>query len=274
MDLEDFQLKVYYPYGGKHYMLHCHTNDTQGVVLLAKSKAALDLVANRFLLKNDDATIKSAWIIEMVSPSDELVETARLDQIKSDIYLFKMDVTFRLKSLMDSGKSLPTQFEECISYESYSEDSDYTPDEWSIEKHYGCKNCSDKIRFVKLTAEDLYYKYNKSWREIFPHLPYKNKLLRVSQAVKANDGEKFWCAIGGGVTLNAVDAAIINLNLDDTLFYYRQIEELNIDSYNQELANIKDEYKKQFAERSIRDRIYRENKNQLEIAKVLSIFAE
>jgi hypothetical protein len=144
-------------------------------------------------------------------------------------------IVSKIKEAVETGKTIPKQFEVCQSYE--PEDVEEENDDWAKKSHYGCKNCKDTIKLVGVNKAELHQTYYEPFNRLFPWKPYVNSLAVVSKAESAKDKEELYFADAhsfghhsSGIALNGVDWQTDyrpNHLRGDALFFYRKIRDLD-----------------------------------------------
>lgn len=232
-------IKVYYPHGGKHFLLHWWSYNERGNIILNTNESSLQFVAEKVFQEHTDAEIKAYWEIDIVAPSEQMQQAAAKEKHRDEINLFHTILIAQLRDLLEAKETLPSLFQVCTSYEVEEEDNE--PSEWGRERHYGCKNCSETI-CCSLSKEELHAKYYQAWREKFPtHFSsYINPKSVVSRADLAKDGEELFYADtssfghhGQGVELKQFDPEYPCYT--DNLFWFRKVKELDHSSFSSAL---------------------------------------
>ncbi len=226
--------RVYYPHGGRRFLLHWWTYDDRGHVILATTERSLQAVAARVFDENTDAEIKALCEIDIVAPPVLLCALASGHVLQARIFAFHREVIRYLRDAAEAGRPLPSPFAVC---------SDYLPDEevgmdvteWARSTHYSCTHCVDTIQLVGLTPLELYERYHMAWRKLHPEAEYINPKLVESRAPRALDNEPLWCACAefghhaSGIVLNALDLdeapSFLRL-FDRVLFFFRRVRDL------------------------------------------------
>jgi hypothetical protein len=273
-------IKVYYPHGGKHFLLHWSSYDERGHVILARTETGVQQVAERLFQKHWDAEIIGYWEIDIVSPSEKMQQENKEADHQSEVYDLHFEIIDWMRDLVEVGETLPSIFSICSSYELEEEDKEGVDeeDEWAFQRHYLCKNCSSTIK-SSLSKEELFAKYHQAWREQFPIEQYINPKLVISRAESARDGEALFYADissfgnhGQGVELQKFDPE--SPSYKDNLFWFHQVRELDHSSFSAVLLQ------KQKARKEEQEKGWAENEAAYEmiereqIKKVLAIFQE
>lgn len=278
-------LKVYYPYGGRHFLLHWWTYNERGHIVLAKTEDHVLDIAIRVFEKHPDAEIKSYLEAEIVGPSKLYGTQAEAFALRDRIENFRVEILCGLHNVLEAGKSLPPQFEAC---ETYEPEDEQERDEWVQRTHYSCKNCFEKIKMPGMTKEQLYEKYSEAWRKAFPRDRYVDQGLVLSQAEVAKDDEELYFANtafghhSSGIELNKIDHEKIDPKIDyrpsylsgNAIFFFRKIRDVD----SKGLQELLDQQKKMVEERKEKQeksRISkREREEQEKIEAVLAFFKQ
>jgi hypothetical protein len=265
-------IKVFYPHGGTHFLLHWSSYDEKGNVILARTEKGIQQVADQVFQKHWDAEIKGYWEIDIVAPSDKMQQ-----DLKNDIYDLHFEIIDRLRDLVEAGETLPSIFSICNSYELEEEDKEDVDveDGWAYQRHYLCKQTIKS----SLSKEELYAKYHQAWREQFPIEQYIDPKLVISRAKPVQDEkELFYADIssfgdhGQGIVLQKFDPE--NPCYKDNLFWFHRVREMDHSFFSAVLAQ------KQQDQKEEREKVWAENEAAYEmiereqIKKVLSIFQE
>jgi hypothetical protein len=273
-------IKVFYPHGGKHFLLHWSSYDERGHVILARTEKGIQQVADRLFQKHWDAEIKGYWEIDIVSPSEKMQQEDKEANYQSEIYDLYYEIIERMRDLVEAGKTLPSIFSICTSYELEEEDKGVVDeeDEWASQRHYLCKNCSSTIK-SSLSKEELYAKYHQAWREQFPIEQYIDPKLVISRATPVKDGEELFYADissfghhGQGVELQKFDPE--SPSYKDNLFWFHQVRELDHSSFSAVLLQKQKARKEEQEKRWEENEVANEMIDRDQIKKVLAIFQE
>jgi hypothetical protein len=273
-------IKVYYPHGGKHFLLHWYCYDERGNIFLARREENIKPAVISISEKYPDAEIRGYYEIEIVAPSKFLCTMAELAVLKEERDIFYYEVLSRLRHVIKAGKALPPPFEVCSNYETDEEDE--VRNEWDIESHYFCKNCKDTIKLTGTSKEELFEKYGKAWRELYPWQKYIDPRKVPSQAEIAKDDEKELYFVDAssfgqaGLTLDKIDIPEQYPPahwIDQALFFYRKVREIE----TTELQTILDQRKKLLEQQQKRkDKESDEKRKKYEaeqIEKTISFFS-
>lgn len=243
-------LPVYNPLGGEHLLLHWYTYDDRGHVVLVpaerlafgslrtlRAERSMLHIARRLMRENSDLELKAYALVELVAPSAQMhtlaVTRHRADAVDS----FRTEIVFRMREVMEAGAELPAPFGKCVKFEPEEYDAD--ADEWTRDRHTGCRHCKDCIT-MSISPEDLYDRYAVKWRadeRVKPWPVHESPPARRSKRVEsrarpAYDGEPLCYALAEfgdhakGVTLNQVDLSEAEDYTpsylgDRVLFFYR-----------------------------------------------------
>jgi hypothetical protein len=236
--------EVYNPISGRWFILHWWTDEDRGHLAFASTEDGLRKVAAGVFKKAPYAEVKTILEIEAVGPSDKISRMAAEHDAREQVDNFYHEIIAPLTEAIKAGKSLPAPFTTCDKYEP-SEDVEI--DEWSKERHYGCRNCEYMVRHVGMTKGDLYAKFHDAWvaanpKPVYVASPRNGEPVRtVSKAEKASDDEPLWFAYANfGPHAGGVELRELNLADSDeyrpqclstsTLFFYRLIRVVEADT--------------------------------------------
>lgn len=278
--------EVYNPSAGRWLILHWWTDHERGHLAFARTQAGLLRTAAIILREEPHATMKEVLEIEMVAPSDAMVELAARHDRWDAIEDFCRFIVSRLTEAREAGQALPPPFSLCDSYESENPDEDQ---EWAKERHYDCKHCMDGLR-LSMSKEDFFDRYSSEWERTFPprsrHVDKRQPVRKPSKAMKAFPGEKLWYARSdfghhrNGIVLEEV----ILLESEEhrpacltgsTLFFFRILEN-RTDIWAGELVAMSDaallRFEEEKAKRDAEFHRSRENESSLRVSEVVSFF--
>lgn len=251
------ELPVYYPYGGKRFLLHWWTYNDRGHIILAKNEGRVRDIAIRVFERYSYAEIRDYMKIEVVAPPKLYSVQAEAFALRDRIDNFHVEILCRLREVIEAKKTLPSPFEVCTSYEPEYEQE---RDEWTDRAHYSCKNCFETIKTPGLTKTQLYAKYSEAWQKLYPPHDYVDKRLVTSQAEVAKDDEELYFANSAfghhsaGIELNKIERDTIDPKIDyrpsylsgTALFFFRKIRDVD----SKELQELLDQQQKIAAERT------------------------
>lgn len=249
-------LKVIYPYGGIHYLLHWWTYNDRGHLALAKSLSTLEQTAGVIFRDHPDAEIKNLLKIKIVAPSNASCKKA-LKIAKNDLIdSFMTSVLYRIRDYFETTGTVPSLFCECTIWENkYNFTIELDEDE--ARTHSSCKFCNGtKIKLAKLIPTQFYKKYLSEWEKHFPSQSYTDKKSVYSLAEQAKDNQILWGANPNfGHHSSGLD--IQKLDKDDTRlvqFYFVKLKTLDATKLQSMLAYINEEIdKKSKLDRGIKD---------------------
>lgn len=210
-------LKVYYPLGGRTFMLHWWTQDDRGHLVLSRTEKAVHEVAQHVFEKNPDAEIKVFSEINIVGPSEQLLALAAEHLRREKITHFHGEMMWRIREVAEEGETLPAPFAPCSGYEPQEpEESDDDQgrrdyNQSCRDKHYGCKHCQDKIQLVNMTPDELYARYHDAWERLHPIERHEDPRRVPSRAPPYDHGRPLWYAVAdfghhsSGIDLNKAD---------------------------------------------------------------------
>lgn len=231
------KLKVYYPHGGHHFLLHWWTYNERGHVVLARTEGSVYSTATSVFRKHSDAEVRAYSEVEIVAPSALMCKRAAEFDLQESISSFHQQIVYRLNDVVKGGKELPLQFEMCEAFE--PKDLDGAPCDWANETHYSCKNCTDKIKMIGMTKEELHAKYSSTWKKLSPSKIYIDKNKVLSRAAPAKDNEELHYAKAEfGHHSSGIELDRMNLSKFDptyrpeyltgrVIFFYRKVRDLD-----------------------------------------------
>lgn len=271
-------LKVYYPHGGHHFLLHWWSYNERGHIILARTQDGIISTAKSVFKKHTDAEIKAYIEIDIVAPSELMHKQAKEAAIQERIDSLYFEVIHRLRFAIASGKNLPKQFAICTKYNPGKHDRGRK--ESTDTEHYSCKSCSNRIKLARgMTKEKLYNQYNDEWSKAFPVKQYTNPKHVLSCAEPVQDTKGLYFVEGcfghhctGLVLEKAKERDFPPSYLNDPLFFYHKIRELDSTDIQSMLENQKlmlENFRKTQAEaRNLR----LEEDKRLDIEKTISVF--
>jgi hypothetical protein len=272
-------IKVFYPHGGKHFLLHWSSYDERGNVILAKTERGVQEVAVRLFQQHWHAEIQSFWEIDIVAPSSQMQQQAEEADLQKEISYLHFEIVDRLRDLLEAGETLPAIFQTCTSYELEKQDEEHIDknDEYCSKRHYCCKNCHSTIK-SSLSKEELFHKYHQAWREQFPEDTYDDPKLVESKAEPAQeDGKELFYADtssfgdhGQGVELKQFDPE--NPVFNNNLFWFYKIKELDHSSLSSLLEQKRNLRKEEEKEEYKKNEALRQKEEQRKREAVLTIF--
>jgi hypothetical protein len=238
------ELKVYYPGGGRMFLLHWWTQDERGHIILSPTESAVRATAELVFAKHPDAEIKAFCEVDIVGPSPEMRRVAERWLRHNRVYMFlSAEIVWRLRDLLEAGKPLPAQFSVCETYEPEdAADPNENEDtkKWIAERHTDCRHCKERVQLVGMTPEEFYDRYAAAWYLAHPHREHVDRRLVSSQAPPAADGEALWYVEGrfgdhsAGAELQEVNLAEAEADeyqpayvFERAMFYFRRGRELD-----------------------------------------------
>ena len=190
-------IRVYYPHGGRHFLLNWTTDHDRGHLLVARSEAALRHAFRAILVELPEILALSE--VEIVAPSRRLrfeaAEKAYLEEVDS----FARQVSWRLRKVYDKRGRMPAPFLPCDRYDSRYDDRGEELNV-PIDVHYDCKNCVEGVRLIDFTKEWLHERFSERWRreisDEFLSWRDDDPKLAVSLAREAHDDEPVMAVVG------------------------------------------------------------------------------
>lgn len=270
-------LKVYYPLGGKHFLLNWYTDYDRGHVLLARSEAAIKNAFDRHVL-DEVPEVKAYCEIEIVAPSKKMCREAAERAYHADVDNFMNQVTWRLREVLKKHGALPF-FAPCNKFESETShlhgDGDDAHEDRELDEHYDCKNCTEGIRLVGLTKEEFFDRHAERWvLEMDDFRGYEDPKRLVSLAEQAGDDEVLYMALGdyghhqNGIYLSTEPG----WRREDVLFYYRLVRDLDKSSYVAQVDALIEKRRQEEEKKTSEHREEASTEHDQEIEKTLAFF--
>ncbi len=275
-------LKVYYPLGGRTFLLHWYTNHDRGHVVLSRTEKGLRATADRVFEENPDAEIKDLLEIDVVGPSKKLIKRAEKAAADTAIREFYEEVTYRLIEAVKAGHKLPAPFEPCSKYEPDEED-EIELNDWAIESHYMCRHCKSGIKLVAATPSALYERYHGPWAAKHPRPQHEPRGRVPSRAEPWDDKPILWYASADfghhakGVTLNEVnleDDFMPGYFSDRLMFFFVHIRALDPQPFRDRLEEHAEMAEIRQAQREEARRIEFEKEKEDQNNDILALFTE
>ena len=275
--------RVFYPGGGKMFLLHWWTEDDRGKIVLARTERAMRQTARRVFDDNIDAKILAHCEIDVVAASPQICALAAFHERRERVDLFHREVATHLRlAVEEDGRALPAIFALCTNYKAREEPDDETgsAQEWGRTTHFDCRHCMEKIQLVGLTPDQLYDRYHEGWITIHPR-PKSNEERVPSRATPATDGEPLWyaCAHIGphssGLVLEQVDiddgeAQRPHCISDHVMFFFRRLRDISQDALQGDLDDARAQYRER---RTLREEKRRDDRKRDERAKLDAVLA-
>lgn len=272
-------LKVYHPGRGIHYVCRWWTYNEKHQIIIATSQKAVKQIWETACQRYSDAEAKEFCEVELVAPSALMCSKAIAYKRDADIDDFINEVTGKINESIKLGLNVPKLFEPCVNFESYYKD-DYEPDSSTLEYHFDCQNCTNRLKLIDMTYEQFFDKFHQLWNEglfIKERVGNRNKTV-YSTANPAADDEVIWeASYRSGVDLFKCQVgeppwqgAYPRGHFHEVLFYFRMLKEIDISSFDTKEFRIKQE---KIYEEEKQLLIVSERMQQLEAAKkMLAIF--
>lgn len=270
--------QVYYPLGGKKFLLHWWSYYERGNIILSDSEQSLDVVARKVFHEHPDAEIKGFYEIEIVAPTERMQEFRKTNDLDKTISMFHSEMVFRLKDLVKAGHGLPSGFEICPGFKP---EEGVESSNWDEEYHFNCLNCTDTIKLVDMTKKDLYDKYYEDWEKVFPHKGWIDPKLVNNRANLAKNESNLFEAVANfghhssGIDLVEIDFENIESYLNDRiLFFFHRIREIDSSELQKVLTESNLAMKKENEEREENRIKEYEREDKEKIDAVIAFFAK
>lgn len=190
MNLPEHQLKVYYPYGGEHFILRWHSHNEGHNLILARSKASAERTFQSVLRKYSDTKAKEFLKINIVAPTDEIRQEYAKNKFDNEVRVFWGTYVWMARDYKEKFGSVPAKLKECQAYSSDQEGTEEKDD----EAHYYCLNCFEGFFPVSGTLESIYLANRDAHLAKYPDR--FDKRLVECQASPADTNKRLY-TIGG-----------------------------------------------------------------------------
>jgi hypothetical protein len=184
MHTEPERIRVYYPHGGPHWLLHWSTYNTQGHVIVARTEHSLRATFAAVVRTEPYAEVKDALLVDVVAPPPALQAAYATYCFAQRVEYFWSVVGFFVQEYQRERGFLPPGLVPCTAYAptiQFTADDDAQYLEACQRDHESCTNCYRGLvpRGLTLTefykqnrevleryeAEDAYFKSSRSWRD-------------------------------------------------------------------------------------------------------------
>lgn len=253
-------IEVYYPFGGRKFLLNWWTYSDRGHVVIADTEAQLLKIAHKVFADNWDAEIKALCEVDIRAPSKKLCLEAAERTRREEIDLFAREMAWDIKKAIEARQPLPVGFERCVQYD--NPDADPEGDGPS-SSHWDCRNCVEGVRLGGFSRDELYERYHDRWRkEIHPDhrrpaRDPKRPYPQVSRAPQAADEDELHTAVADfghhSTGINLVDEPVYHNRTP--LFFFLPVRDLDQTIFKAILRERKDAFKRAEQERDERRRL-------------------
>lgn len=253
--------KVYYPYGGHHYLVQWWTHNLQSMMILSRSKSALDQTVQKAIHhfgEKDEIQIREGIEIDIVGPSENLIKKSTERARKQEIHNFVINVLCQVSSELRLNRALPPIFSQCS-----ARNHDYCGDDVCI---LGLS--------LNISKEDLYDKYHTAWNETVGLRPYVCKKEQYSRARQASNEERIWFASNKGFS-SGVEVFQVEVDCEPTSpvnFYFVKLNELDITEYQKQVSSLEEEKKKKREQQRERFQKRAESQHSEMLDKIWKVF--
>lgn len=293
--IDSHPLKVYYPFGGRHFILRWYNYNRQHSIILARSVEQIQLILSTILDKNFDILIKEGYEINIVAPPISLCEKATILANRELVNQFMREVCFFMKNnVMDKNQQMPSLFMPCNSWSPkkyfYTDDNgsevEYISNNYEEDDpdHYDCANCELCVKVIGITPDELYDEYHDSWnktydtinprtiisnnnQKIYPKAMYSKALTALSEEDLMFANTDFG-PHRNGVCLDKVCPK----NIDDILFYFYPVSEIDTTKFVDMAAQAYSEEKKRSSENKFSLQKEKQKKEQNLTEKLIALF--
>lgn len=273
-------LKVFFPEGGKFFLLHWWSYNERGNVILTKNIASLETTAKCALKKYGELEFKSFFEIEIVAPSKQLNDLVSEAVYKEEVINFHREMCGRLSETVKHKVELIEPFKVCSTYVCNPDMIKYAAEDPSYVKyHLECLHCFAGIK-CNISKEELHQRYYDKWQVIHPNKRIDKRV--ISKATPALDGETLWYARAnfghhsGGLELEEVDYEIgywVSFS-NNIIFLFRKLNELDCSKFQTMADQAQKDHKKWQEEQSARRRDQFDKDQQDKSNEVINFFKE
>jgi len=271
-------IKVYYPHGGKKFLLEYYTYNERSRIVLADTEQSMMKTAKPACAKTG-AEVRACFALEIVQPSELFCANKAIYDRAETVDRFVMDIGSYFSELIEKDIPLPGPFKKCDEYvnEEYDDDPNNLDDNaWMVEHHYDCANCKGRVQLIGMSKTELFDKYNDAWLKLYPR--YVDKNLVESKARIASDDDDLWVVSGTGFGHHSSGITFGRAEIDDGLianpiFFYKRLYDID----TTELKNFLDEenkgHKREQAMREANRKAQWEIDNKKRIDDLIAVFS-
>lgn len=285
-------LKVYYPYGGRHFVLRWHTHNTQHSIIIVRNPIQLSQILNRILDKNLDIEIREGYEVNIVAPPVSLCENAMVLANRELVTEFTREVCCYMKyNVLDKGRKMPPLFLHCDSWapkKHYYIDSNGTEIEHIEDtsenddpKHYDCANCELRVKLSGITTDKFYDLYHDIWHEHlalsalrmengnqkpYPKAQYSQALIAPSEEGLMFASPEF------GNHRQGVYFDKVARNTHEVLFYFYPLSKIDTTKFVDFVNQMNEEAKRFSKEKSRIQKEKLELERRTQVDKLIAIF--
>lgn len=256
MIFPEHELKVYYPLGGKHYLLRWYShNEGHNIILARNRNSTLEAFSSTVLKRKDfDIEVKELLHINIVAPPEEVCKQHAEYLLADDVESFWRTYSSSISLFKKKTGSFPKNIKPCPYL--LLADGD--------EAHYNCPKCFYGISPIKGSLKDIYIANRENWRKKYRFPSFKDGKNK-SRAQPSNNNDPVWAAIAKlGHHLSGV--VLVEIKPEETchhnfLFFYQQIETFDVQEFKYILQKSKDDiesYKKKMRQRALEHQVRRE----------------
>jgi hypothetical protein len=257
------RLKVYYPHGGLHLLLHWYSPHDRGHVIVARTERALKATFAAVLREEPYAEVNGCWRVDIVAPSAAMHADYAAWCHRERVRKFWVRLGVLISQYVKARGVLPRGLTRCPRYEPTIDVTDEDDPSYAAEcmaKHHFCANCADGVAPDGMTLEEFYArKHTQFERLIEREQPITMSLAdrdrvrpdpsRESSAPPARD-EDLLGAVIASHGAHASGTYVVTPRLTDVghgpwtkgvLFYFRDAVPLESSAYKQAAARAAEE---------------------------------
>lgn len=254
-------MKVFYPLGGRKFLLRWRTHNEGSHLIVADSEKAALVAFDRIFEKHPGLDVLDFLEVEVVAPPAEITKKAAEMDLQARIRDFKFTLCQHLKKASKAGKKLPAGFSLCPNKEHWECSDDYET------------GCRDGI-ISSVDNVTLYNQYSEKWP--FEIGTRENPKLVASRGRVLDDSEDLYCTRADfghhqhGIVLELVDPDVPRIT--DVLFFYGLLKKLNMKPLKDKIEAEAKRHKAacKLADKKHREEIKRQEREDIEA--VLAVF--
>jgi hypothetical protein len=159
----EHDLKVYYPYGGRHYLLCWWTHNEQHHLIVAKTHESVEKSFATVLKAHADAEPRDFLQVDIVSPEQKYLDAYAKEQMEREVRTFWGHLMSTVREYREETGKIPSRLKRCTKYvDKYASENKAKED----EHHWDCENCCEGYLPVEGTFESVYMQYRDTYLEL------------------------------------------------------------------------------------------------------------
>jgi hypothetical protein len=159
----EYDLKVYYPFGGPHYLIRWYEHDEGHHIILCRNKTSVEAAILPVNRKFGPVKCKEYMKVDIVAPSEEIISAYAKKQFENEVGLFWQYYGSLAKSYKERFHRLPSKLKNCKKFKSRWENP--SEDDLDKKNHYSCANCHGGLLPVTGTAEEVFLEHRDAYRK-------------------------------------------------------------------------------------------------------------